>query len=394
MKVLSTGIGRLDEVLRGGVREGYSLLFTGSFHDDHIILMHQFVKALLEQGKRVLLVEFRQDIDGLKRWLKNFGVDYGNFKNIAILDGYTNLYSPTPISGPGVISNPRDLPITTAIIRDELEKGKYDYLVLDDLSVLYAMSIIKEEFLRIIIRFINTLQISGIPTVASFTTSLASQSESTLLTLPFGYIIHVDTQKHRVFVEKAPHPISSVNNFRYVRTEQGIIPAWELYESVERIKEALHLDDEGILWQEDVRIQIIDESSEASLLESIIEYFGYEKARDFLYFWGVKDADEIARADKAIYKNLRESLDRLSHSTKISGGGVFQIALVEEDVVVVRGKNLFPRIPNFGKAVHWHDAGYITRIVEEWAGGKWKGEEVKCEAKGDPYCEFVIKRVE
>ncbi|ALM74288.1 4-vinyl reductase [Thermococcus barophilus] len=51
-------------------------------------------------------------------------------------------------------------------------------------------------------------------------------------------------------------------------------------------------------------------------------------------------------------------------------------------------------MPNFGSQVHLHYAGALAQIVEEISGSEWEGHEVKCEAKGDSYCEFVIKRKE
>lgn len=74
-------------------------------------------------------------------WLNEYGIDYSQSiesKKLRILDGYPNIYSKVTISDTDVLPNPLDLPITTAIIKDILIKGKYNFLVIDDLSVLYA----------------------------------------------------------------------------------------------------------------------------------------------------------------------------------------------------------------------------------------------------------------
>ncbi|NJE07357.1 hypothetical protein E3E31_02190 [Thermococcus sp. M39] len=391
--MISTGIQRLDDILKGGIRKEHSVMFSGLFDEDHRILMHQFVFSLLTQGYKVLLVEFKQTVDPLKKWLNEYGIDYSPFiynKKLRILDGYTNIYSKMTVSGEDILPNPLDLPITTAIIKDVLIKGKYDFLVLDDLSILYAVLPSKEEFFKIIIRFINSISLKGISTVASFVEELISPGYYSLLTLPFGYVISVKDSKVRIL--KAPHPLGPMTCFTYVKTEKGIQPYSEYYESVERLKESLFLDEKGMLWAGNERIQVIGESSESMLIESLFEYFGEEEAKKFLYFWGRKEFQGVGKIYMKVHKTLKEVLERIFNETKISGGGVLEILQFSNDVIVIKGKNLFPRMTNFGTHVHLHYAGSFAQIIEEVSGEEWEAHEIKCEAKGDAYCEFVIKR--
>lgn len=74
---------------------------------------------------------------------------------------------------------------------------------------------------------------------------------------------------------------------------------------------------------------------------------------------------------------------REGHSVIISG-------LFNEDHRILMHQFVFP----FNKSykVHLHYAGALAQIIEGIFGGEWEGHEVKCEAKGDSYCEFVIKR--
>ncbi|MBO8173627.1 MAG: hypothetical protein H0Z18_00050 [Thermococcus sp.] len=391
--MISTGIQRLDDILKGGIREGHSVMFSGLFDEDHRILMHQFVFSLLIQNYKVLLVEFKQTPPSLVEWLNEYGIDYSPFiesGKLRILDGYTNIYSKMTVTGLDVLPNPLDLPITTAIIKDILIKGKYDFLVIDDLSILYAVLPSKEEFFKIIIRFINSISLERISTVASFIEELTPPSYYSLLTLPFGYVISVKDSKVRVL--KAPHPLGPMTYFAYVKTEKGIQPYGEHYETVQGLKESLFLDEEGMLWAGNERIQVIGESSEAMLIESLFEYFGEEEAKKFLYFWGRKEFQGIGRIYMKVHKTLKEALEKIFNETKISGGGILEILQFSDDVIVIKGKNLFPRMPNFGTQVHPHYAGALAQIIEEIAGGEWEGHEIKCEAKGDTYCEFVVKR--
>ncbi|WP_324735545.1 ATPase domain-containing protein [Thermococcus sp. SY098] len=393
--MISTGIQRLDDILKGGIREEHSVMFSGLFDEDHRILMHQFVFSLLSQDYKVLLVEFKQTPRSLIEWVKEYGIDYSSFmesEKLRILDGYTNIYSKMTVSGKDMLPNPLDLPITTAIIRDILIKEKYDFLVIDDLSILYAVLSSKEEFFKIIVRFINSISLEHVSTVASFMEELTSPDYYSLLTLPFGYVISVKNGK--IHVLKAPHPLSSVTYFTYVKTERGIQPYGEYYETVERLKESLFLDEEGMLWAGNERVQLVEENSEATLIEGLFEYLGEEEAKRFLYFWGRKSFQEIGKIYAKVHKSLRHVLEKIFDETKISGGGMLEILQFSNDMIVIKGKNLFPRMPNFGSQVHLHYAGALAQIVEEISGSEWEGHEVKCEAKGDSYCEFVIKRKE
>lgn len=392
--MINTEIRILNSILRGGVREGNSIMFSGSFNDDHRILMHQFIFALLKQDYRVLLVEFKQNPKSLLKWLKEYKIDYNKFiekEQLKIIDGHTNLYAKTQVVGKEVLSNPMDLPITTAILRRELTSKGYNFLVMDDLSILYAVLPSKDEFFKITVRFINSLLLEGIATITSFIEKLASPTEFSLLTLPFGYVISIEDDKVRI--KKAPHPIGPVDYFKYIKTDEGIKSYEEHYESLEKIKESLYLDDEGILWNGNQRVQVIDEESEAKLIESLFEYYGSQSAKKFMYFWGREEFLGRGKLYLQIYRSLDKVLKRIIHDTKVTGGGTLEIGHIEEDIIIIRAKNLFPRIPNFGEQIHLHDVGGLTQIIEEVIGGKWEGDEVKCEAKGDSYCEFIIKRV-
>ena len=112
-----------------------------------------------------------------------------------------------------------------------------------------------------------------------------------------------------------------------------------------------------------------------------------------MYFWGREEFLGRGKLYLQIYRSLDKVLKRIIHDTKVTGGGTLEIGHIEEDIIIIRAKNLFPRIPNFGEQIHLHDVGGLTQIIEEVIGGKWEGDEVKCEAKGDSYCEFIIKRV-
>lgn len=393
--MIRTGIPILDDILKGGIREENSILLMGGIDEDHRVLMHQFVISLLKQRHKILLVEYKQRPSLLLKWLTGYGINYKGFMKrgrLKILDGHTNLYSRVQVSGKDVLPNPLDLPISTSIIRDKISEGDFDFLVIDDLSILYASLPGKQEFFKVISRFINGVSLEGVTSVSAIIGDLISPSDLSMLTIPFPYIL--SARDGRIVVKKAPHPLGAVNYFIYVKTEKGIKPISEYHESLDKLKESMFLDENGMLWSANQRVQIINEESEAKLIESLFEYFGKENAQKFLYFWGKHEFHGVGKLYMQRYGNLKESLKRMFHSTKVNGGGIMELSQTTGDVIIVKAENLFPRVSNFGNAVHLHDVGALTRIIEEIEGGEWIGEEVKCQAKGDPHCEFVIRRVE
>ncbi|WP_297481136.1 RAD55 family ATPase, partial [Thermococcus sp.] len=161
--MLSLGVRQLDEVLGGGVEEGSSIAFVGSIEYDNIILMHQAVMEALKAGKKVLIVDFRQPPPTLLKELKNHGIDYRPFLNdsLTILDGYSNLYGQTVQSGENILPNPLDLGITTAIIKEKLQKGNYDILVIDDLTSQYTLQSNPKSYIKAIVRLTNSVKSLG-----------------------------------------------------------------------------------------------------------------------------------------------------------------------------------------------------------------------------------------
>lgn len=161
--MLSLGLRELDEMLGGGVEEGSSVAFIGSIEYDNIILMHQAVLEALKAGKKVLLVNFRQPPQTLLRELRNYGIDYGPYLDgpLTLMDGYSNLYGTGEQGGKNVIPNPLDLGITTAIIKDVLQKENYDILAIDDVTSQYTLQSNPKTYIKAVVRLINSVKFFG-----------------------------------------------------------------------------------------------------------------------------------------------------------------------------------------------------------------------------------------
>ncbi|WP_246112280.1 V4R domain-containing protein [Thermococcus aciditolerans] len=392
--MIPLGMKRLDEVLGGGIEEGSSLAFVGSICRDNIVLMHQLVFNLLKAGYRVLIVEFRQSPDMLRKELLHYNIDYSGFVEngqLRIFDGFSNLYGVERIQGANVLSNPLDLGITSAVIRDTMSGGGFDFLVIDDLNVLYTLQSNSKAYLRAIVRLVNSIKRKGFQTFAAFSEDVFERSDLTAGLMPFDYVFEVKdgyiTLRRSLQPLKVPSP-----RMPYVKTELGVEDILERHTTLESIKRDLWLDEMGNLWLGDTRVQLINEDSEASLVEFVYEYLGPEDGKRFLYLWGRKEFIGIGRAARNQYDNLRDALLSVKFATESSGGGRIEIVEVQEDFVVLRGRNLFPSRKGYSYQFHINYAGELSQFLTEFTGEQWEGEEVKCQSIGSEYCEFVFRR--
>ncbi|WP_456423568.1 V4R domain-containing protein [Thermococcus sp.] len=393
-KMLSLGVKPLNDTLGGGVEEGSSVAFVGSMEYDNVILMHQAVFEALKDGKRVLMVDFRQPPSTLLRELENHGVDYEQFldKSLTILDGYSNLYGQGVHGGKNVLSNPLDLGITTAIIRELLQRENYDLLVIDDVTAQYTLQTNPKAYIKAVVRLVNSVKLLGKTTFVAVCSEVFEKSDLAAILIPFDYVIEVSMGV--IEVKRSLQPLSVVEpKFAYMRTRKGIIPVKEHYQSLEGLKAQLRAGENGTIWLKDVRVQIVDESAERSLIEAIYDYLGPEKGKELLYIWGKKQALGYGKHSKRHTSSVRDALEEVFRFTLAGGGGKLELVELSDSVVIIRGTNLFPSGKGYHYPFHPNYAGFLARFLTEFTGERWEGEETKCEAMGAEYCEFVLRKV-
>jgi len=392
--MLSLGVRQLDDILGGGVEEGSSVAFVGSIEYDNVILMHQAVLQALRDGKRVLLVDFRQPPPTLLKELKNHGIDYRPFigKSLTILDGYSNLYGQSTQSGKNVLPNPLDLGITTAIIREALQKEDYDILVIDDVTSQYTLQSNPKIYIKAVVRLVNSVKSLGKTTFVAVCSDVFEKSDLAAILIPFDYIIQVSNGSLRV--KRSLQPLKVVEpRFSYMRTYEGIRPTKDHYQSLEGLKSQLRSGENGSIWLRDVRVQIVDEPTERSLIETVYDFLGPEKGKELLYTWGKKQFLGYGEYSKRHNTNIEEALEDVFKFTMAGGGGKLELVELSDSVIIVRGTNLFPGGKGYPYPFHLNYAGSLAQFVTEFTGERWEGEETKCTVMGAEHCEFVLRRV-
>ncbi|BAA30219.1 ATPase domain-containing protein [Pyrococcus horikoshii] len=390
---LKTGIPALDRILGGGFEKGCNIALVGGMDNDHILLTHQLTNAFLSSGKKVLLVELRQDPASLIKWLSQYNINYEEYLedgDLKILDGFSNLYSPASISGPDVLPNPLDLGITTAIIRDNVSKEKYDILVFDDITSLYALQTDYKAYVRVIVRLTNSIRKLGASSLVAINSDVLSIQDLSMILMPFEYLIEIREGMIRF---KRSFSFINVPGVPYVKTNKGIIPIEDVLKDAVSIRDSLVLTSDGVLKLGEGRVQLIGETSERSLIEFVYRFLGPEKGREFLYGWGRHEVEHLEIPKIESVEEIKEILEEAFEVTRSTGGGILRIVEATKDIIIVEGKNLFPHIRNFPYPAHVHYAGYMAKLLEKATGERWEGEEIKCESQTNDKCIFILRRV-
>lgn len=394
--MLKTGIRQVDDALDGGIIESSAVAFVGSLEYDNIILMHQVTLNALKDGKKVLLVTFREAPDTLVKEAERNGINYLPFienGSLVILDGYTNLYAPGQKQGENILSNPLDIGITTAVIRDRLSKGDFDVLVVDDLTAQYTLQPNPKGYIKTLVRLINSVKSTGVTAMAALCGDVFEKVDLAAALIPFNYVFEVS--RGRIHIARSIQPLKTANPiFPYVRTSEGIKLILEEYSTLEGIKKRLRAEPDGTLWLDWDRVEIITEDSERATIETAYEFLGPEKGKEFLYLWGKKQFIGFGKDARKRTESLRAALEEIVLLTRSSGGGILEIVDIKDDLILITGKNLFPGGKGSSLPYHVHYAGAIAQFLTEFTGKKWEGEDTKCEAIGADHCEFVFWPVE
>lgn len=141
---------------------------------------------------------------------------------------------------------------------------------------------------------------------------------------------------------------------------------------------------------------VITPAKTIALIQAIAtETVGKEQAAKIFYLAGKKIARECAKFLKSKLKiDGKLFFEEYIKTLPPRGWGQFKIDTITDEKIAAKWiKSIFgSELPQTGVAVDHFGAGAAAGIAEVAFGGTWKGEEVKCVAKGDKYCEFVITR--
>lgn len=116
--------------------------------------------------------------------------------------------------------------------------------------------------------------------------------------------------------------------------------------------------------------------------------------RDLHFFAGRKYGEEFAKhlgRKGSLRKGIR-ALFKYLENTRLT---IPELVSCTEKEAVVRGKECATSygLPNIGTSVCWFESGVISGFLSAYTGRRMIAREVKCNADGSEYCEFVITPV-
>ena len=173
-------------------------------------------------------------------------------------------------------------------------------------------------------------------------------------------------------------------------------------ESFEMLKNRLRLTDDHRLMLDSVHMVLMPRWFFGAIMRCIEETAGHEVARKVYYDAAYEGAYKWGEAQAERGLVDRQIMEQYLGSLSIRGWGGFEIVGMDVD----RGEGTF-RLQNSataeelgpsGKELCYQMPGAMAgafQMILDKAGISLKveGREVKCLAKGDPYCEYVVQPI-
>lgn len=143
---ITTGIPGLDEIFKGGIRRGSSILITGAPGTGKSIAGLQFVYEGAKKGEPSLYITAEETINSLREYAKSIGMDLSAYEKKGILT-----LMEQKLTGEKIVSiqSPMEL----------IRKKKIQRVVLDSLTLFeYVYSSNVLEFRRGVLEFVKSMK--------------------------------------------------------------------------------------------------------------------------------------------------------------------------------------------------------------------------------------------
>lgn len=150
----------------------------------------------------------------------------------------------------------------------------------------------------------------------------------------------------------------------------------------------------------DLQILTIDEGFYKSLRDNLLSRFGSE-GPVVLYEMGLRYGDLIAKTIERMGGKL-EAYNKFIIRGRDLGYGTFKVPILKSIITGLKGEARIYLYSSFfasasgktGQTECWLVCGMIAGAAKRILGRDSTVEEVKCVSKGDPHCEFRLRRSE
>ncbi len=167
-----------------------------------------------------------------------------------------------------------------------------------------------------------------------------------------------------------------------------------LTSSFEQFKEQLVSKAPGVIDLLDSRHALMGSWALSKMVSMYLNSFGYKKGSEVLYRLGKELGGTYVQFWSERFEGAGKELLRV-HLSLLSLTGWGQGKLVhckpEEGKCTIRIYNHPVSMPEFGKPIHFLEAGMFAELMSHIAGKRVKVSEVKCTSAGANFCEFRSK---
>ncbi|MEM2133509.1 MAG: V4R domain-containing protein [Candidatus Jordarchaeaceae archaeon] len=407
MEIISSGNQEIDDLSGGGFLRNSSVLFlveAGSMGE--IVALNLFTNRL-SLGDTGFIIDFDIPPSRIREWFKfkkSNIEDLEKNKRFFMIDGFTRMYGETPSEEEYVIEKPRDIVHTNAYLVElskviEQYKPNVCILVLSN-----NLFLLRKRQLDKIINFIYNVRTRlsqfGL-CIFVFDKGMLEERDQKTLEHMFDYVLDIKVlEVDRKFqkylrVAKSPSPSYRDDFVPYEIRPTGFALSTKTVEDFDYINQQLKMLDEGVLEFLGSRVIIQDSKFYPIVFEMMMGEFGYEEASKFMYNHGkiglplVKDFREQFKVI-----NLKKTAESFAKLTELWGQGAAEVTFDEKTNSYrfrVENSPFCSYFKGLGMVAGWLRAGLMAGAFESYTGNRYECREVKCVAKGDDYCEFIVK---
>nr|MDO8080422.1 V4R domain-containing protein [Candidatus Freyarchaeota archaeon] len=407
MEFISSGNSELDVLLGGGFVRNSSVLFlTEAGGMGEIVALNLFTNRL-SLGDAGFIIDLDIPPRRIREWFRFKKFDIDKFEKSArffMVDGFTRMYGESSSDEKYVIDKPRDIVHFSAYmveLEQIIEKNKPNVFSLVFSSNFFLF---RKQGLDKVINFIFKARVMlsqfGL-CVFVFDKGMLDEKSLRTLEHAFDYVLDLRiSERDRKFqkylrVIKSPSPNYQDDFVPYEIRPGGFALSTRTVEEFDYIKQQMKMLDEGILEILETRVTIQDPKFYPSIFEMIIEEFGYEEASEFMYQQGKKGPPLIEDFRKQFkIADTKKAVESFAKLTELRGHGEFEVKFDEKTngyKFKIINSPFCSYFKGLGKAAGFLTAGIFAGAFEIYTGDNYECEEVKCIAKGDDHCEYVVK---
>ena len=407
MRFISSGDSELDVLLGGGFVRNASVLFlTEAGSMGEIVALHLFTNRLA-MGDSGFIIDLDIPPKRIREWFKFKKFDINEFERnerFFLIDGFTRMYGEGTSHEKYVIDKPRDIVHVNAYmakLSEIIEPHKPRALTLMFSNNLFLFR--RHALSKAINFFYKTRMALSQFGLCVFVLDKGMVDEKSLQILEHAsdYVLDLRvTEKDRRFqkylrVVKSPSPNYLDDYVPYEIRPAGFALSTETVEEFDRLKEQVKMLEEGVLEILGTRVVILDSNFSPMLFEVMIEELGYERASEIMYERG-KRGNPLFREFIKQFKitNIWKVIESFTKFSELRGHGRYEVTFdegIEGFRFTLFNSPFCSYLRGLGRTAGWITAGIIASCFEEYTGDRYECREEKCVAKGDDWCEFVVK---